>query len=229
MVWIAGLAGLAGAALRERRFILPALGQLTLSAIVIPACEVWYGVYLMPLTYLGIVRGMRGLAAHGVLRWAISSTFILVVTVFVILDSTRLSAMEPRYSVAGNAYAPWCRSVEELIPPCSTVLMEVIPTPYFGLAGRTDLNLRLFPPRGFHIEDARIARLLDRVDIVVAGSSLSNQAVRDVVQRRAIEVAEVGPNQGFPFPGRLIRLQRPMRGAAPVPELGRRISPEATR
>jgi hypothetical protein len=72
MVWIAGLVGLAGAADEDRRYVLPVLVQIVLLVVVIPAFEMWYGVYLMPLTYLGIVRGMDGLLARGAARWAVS-------------------------------------------------------------------------------------------------------------------------------------------------------------
>jgi hypothetical protein len=136
--------------------------------------------------------------------------------VFATLNSARLSAIELQFSAAGNTYARWCHRVSELIPTGSTVLMEALPTPYFGLAPRTDVRLRLFPPRGFRVDGDRIARLLQNVDVIVAGRSLSNEPVREVVERRAIEVVDVGPNEGFAYPSRVIRL----RSTAPGPANG---------
>jgi hypothetical protein len=191
MVWIAGLAGLVVAAIqRPAQRWLP-FAQLAMLGLALVSCEEWYGIYTVPLTYLGMTHGARGLASRGARSWAGRATFVLLAGAFALFNASRLGTL---------------RSYDPGIPPGSTVLMESIPTPYFGLRERSDLRLRFFPPLGFDLPPATIERALDRVDVVIVGSSAPNPAVRERLEDGP-PLGQVGRGEGFAFPAAVVRLR----------------------
>jgi Dolichyl-phosphate-mannose-protein mannosyltransferase len=205
-IWSAGFIGLVVAAFRDTRLRILALGQFGLFALALPSCELWYGLYLTPLTCLGVGYGVAGLGTRGVRQRVIGIAFAILAGSFTLQNAEHL-ARAGRLAT-NRAYAPWCAAISRHIPEGATVLLDGLPTPYFGLADRSTLGLRLYPPEGFRVPAARSAQALDSVDIVIAGPSFANAAVRERVEQRRRTAVVVGPPDGFPYLARIIRLRR---------------------
>jgi len=162
----------------------------------------------VPLTCLGLAslatlldapgaRGLPGLAGLILaVIWALSSAVGLV------------ALAAGRGPADGEAaYRTWCRQVEETVPPGSTVVLDLVPTPYFGLRGDRGLQLRLFRLAGFEMDPAREGRAMDQIDYVVLGRGRGSRALADSVATRGVWVADVGEARGGPYFARIYRLR----------------------
>ena len=201
---VAGLAGLSIAALRNRALRWLVIAQAALLTVTLTSCEQWYGFYTLPLTFLGLVHGARGTAGRGATAWAVRVIFVVIAGGFTLLNVSRVAAL--RAHAFEFDYSRWCHATEAAVPQGSTVLMESIPTPYFGLLGRSDLKLRLYPPRGFDVPVSVLEQGLDRVEVVIVGRASENAAVSQRIERGQV-LAEIGPEQGLVYPAAIVRIR----------------------
>jgi hypothetical protein len=185
--------------------------QVLITIIVVSSCEMWYPVYVMPLTYLGIGCAMSRLVDAPMWRRGLSVAFVALALLFAQQNMARVSRIRgPRSPVYGvdAGYSSWCEQIGDALPKDSVVLLDLIPTPYFGLASRSDLTLRLFPPAGFDIPAGEINRFLERMDYVIGGRALVNPEVRSFLQTHGELVAEIGERRGHGYYAAVIKVHR---------------------
>jgi len=161
--WATGLAGLVTAAIRRRKAIVFVLAQAFIIALVIWSFEMWYVLYLAPLTALGTAELLS-------LR---RRPMVLLLTAVVLAGcgwfvGKNLANLEKTRLGHTADYQAWCDRISGALPRGSRVFLSSIPDPYLGLVRREDLAFREFAPIGFPIEWAKYEQYIADCDYVVA-------------------------------------------------------------
>ena len=150
LFWACGLAGLFLAARRRRELLVLSATQLVILAAILWSKEIWYPVYLAPLTALGLGLLLAAEEPWG-LRKAYLSGLALSVCILFARGNLRhlgqINALQNKIYQNGTNYLAFCKSISALIPPGSRTLISVIPDPYLELAKRPDLAIRELCPR----------------------------------------------------------------------------------
>jgi hypothetical protein len=216
IAWGAALAGLVVAGVRHAQARGLALALLVIGAAVLSGCEQWYAVYLVPLVCLGLaslatvvdtpgVRGLAGVAGLVVATlWALGG----------VLGMTALGAGRGPGD-GETAYRTWSRQVEQALPERATVVLDLVPTPWFGFEGDRHLEVRLFRLAGFEMDPVREGRAMDRIDYVVLGRGRGSRALVDSVATRGVWVRDVGDAAGGRYFARIYRMRTGAELAAP--------------
>lgn len=208
LMWGVGLVGLFHAArLRKGLFVLPLCQILLLSPLA--TGEIWYPVYAVPLTALGVTHIMR----QTELRLS-PGLFVRALTLILVLSFARgnlihLSSMQDALDRPGTRYGAWCEQVAAFIPFHSRVLLSVIPDPYFGLLRRPDLDLKEFLPERIPIDEQRYSRFMGSADYIVVGpSALPSSVVSGFASSRGQLVAIVGTTSAQDYVARIYKISR---------------------
>lgn len=132
VAWIGGMAGL----VLGRRHLLPWLiGAACLPPVIIFAGELVYPAYLAPFTAVGLCELLK----HTVWGRRAVGVMLAVAAMTLASDRVPLAGVSPDYQ-------RFCDYISAHIDPGSTVLLAILPDPWFGLRQRPDLELRLAPP-----------------------------------------------------------------------------------
>jgi len=210
LVWIAWLAGLGGLGLASsrRRWVPILMGaQALVTLAVVTSCEIWYPVYVLPLTYLGFGCAWSALGRPGHRRLA-AFAVAAVALIFAQQNMNRVSKLRSQrdaFDVSAQ-YSEWCRTIGDFLPNGSRVLTDLLPTPYFGLTSRQDLALRLFPPSGFKRSAADSAAFVNGLDYVISGRSLASPQLQSFLMSHGRIVAEIGDRAGPGYYAAVIRV-----------------------
>jgi hypothetical protein len=211
LVWLAGLAGLFLAARRRPAlWVLPAC-QVVIMAVAIWGREIWYVLYLTPLTAIGLVHFILLAAERRVWRRALGWAGVLLSLWFA--QKSALCTYAANYALNFNdrretRYFEWCRKISRVLPQNSTVLLSVIPDPYFGLDQRRDLTLREFLPKGFPIAPRRYRRWLLESDYVVIRGPDPSRIVWSLVQKKGRLVARIGAPMPDGYYAEIYRIEK---------------------
>ena len=92
-------------------------------------------------------------------------------------------------------YFAWARQVSKAIPEGSSVLISIIPDPYFVLRERKDLSLREFIP-GLKLDQRAVTDYMMGADFVLARGPVPSKEVWSFVQAHARLVMQVGNSSG---------------------------------
>jgi hypothetical protein len=233
--WAAGVAGLVAAAWRNRRLIALPVAQVLLAAGVVRSQEMWYPLYLVPLTAVGLVaivwrQGnsrttgrmpvermgetpmLRGNATPMLRGNAVSLLTAALVAVLVagnVKQSIRHDTLLNRTGAAATNYWSWCQALSRHLPVGSRVLLCSIPDPYFGLLKRGDLDLREFVGEGFALDAARYHRHLSQCDYMILGSYIDGKLLRQFVRDNCELVALVGTQLEGGYRAGVYRVKKP--------------------
>ncbi len=238
LVWVCGLGGLYLAARRRRELLVLSAGQILILAAILWSKEIWYPVYLAPLTALGLglllaIEEPWGLRKASVPTWAHRSPrrpplsvekpwslrkawlpcSALFVSVLFARGSLRhladINALQNKIHRNQTDYEAFCKDISAVIPPGSRTLISVIPDPYLELAKRPDLLLREFVPEGFPVDHSRYRSYLAASDYVVAGlPGAPSVEVSAFLQFKGELVATVGEGDGVSYYARIYKVKR---------------------
>jgi len=216
-VWAAGMAGLIAAARRRRDLLALPLCQALLGAAVAASHEVWYSLYLLPLTCLGlaelVARWRRPIRARAVLA-AAAACLAAAFAAANVVRAVGLHRQAVAVPAGGAEYAAFCSRLGEALSPGATVLLCVVPDPYLGLLDRGDVTFRHFLPVGIPVDEEQYGRWMSRADLVVVGEPACDPRVERFVGERGVLAAEVDGPGGWR--ARVYRL-----APAPAPARGR--------
>jgi dolichyl-phosphate-mannose-protein mannosyltransferase len=207
--WLAGIAGLALIP-KRRDLLLVILGaQILLTAVILKSCEIWYPVYVLPLTYIGIGTALNTLGTRQAKQRVVGIAVAAIALVFAQQNMSRVSTLRRQREAfdAGAQYSSWCRAIGDFLPKNSEVLMDLLPTPYFGLDSREDLALRLFPPAGFKTSATDTTSSLEGIDYVISGRTLANPQLRTFLLSHGGLVAEIGERAGPGYYAAVIKVR----------------------
>lgn len=207
LAWIAGLYALLLVARRSRFVGVLAACQIAIFAVLIWGDEMWYGLYLVPLTMIGLVH-LATLAADGA-GWRTDRRLLKIagwMSVFTALWMVQNSlVMTSSFNYAVNDvfaretdYASWAQQVSKAIPRGSTVLLSVTPDPYFVLRDRPDLTLREFIP-GFKLDKRTEMAYMESADYILVRGPLPNKNVWRFVHAHAQLMNQVGSPFGWGY------------------------------
>ncbi len=184
-LWLFGLVGL-GDALRSKHdhdsparhcLLLLFLCQAVILAVVLWAGEMFYTIYIIPITAIGLCHLLKNGPLAGSAGWRrtiLGSVALLCIGGFVLSNlqhTLRINRVE-------GDYTGWSNQISARIPPGSTVLLSVIPDPYFVLMARPDLNLREFVPEKFPIDHDIIWDYMSQADYVIVGAGFQSPSAR---------------------------------------------------
>ena len=208
-MWICGVVGLAIRAVRQPACRLLLAAQVLITLAVLAGCEMWYPVYALPLTAVGIACIVG--RAKGAAAWQRGAGVAMAVLAawFLQQNVVRISAIQESRGLrtrAGAGYSEWCRRIGEFLPENSTVLLDVLPTPYFGLAERERLALRFVLPEGFKVREGIYRPVLERMDYFVGGRTLEIPEVRDFVLSHGRIVGQAGDPVGSGFYAAIVKV-----------------------
>jgi hypothetical protein len=165
----------------------------------------------VPLTYVGLACGIGRFKGGQVWQRGVSVAVAALAVVFMQQNVARVSkirAYRGLFERSDVGYFQWCEGIAQSIPANSRVLLDCLPTPYFGLATRKDLGLQFFPPAGFKVEEARYRPALQRMDYIVGGRSIVNPEVRAFAASHGTIVAEVGNRQNAGYYAQIIKVNQ---------------------
>jgi hypothetical protein len=172
LLWGAGLVGLCFAAQgRKNLWALPVCQILLLPVLGIG--EIWYPLYVLPLAALGVTHLARAPELKAHVRLIDRLLAVILLAGFVYGNLSCLARVPAERDGGVADYGAWCAQVSALIPPGSKVLLSVIPDPYFGLLGRTDLQLREFLPERNPIDPKKYIHYMSGADFIVVGAPWS--------------------------------------------------------
>ena len=238
LVWVCGLGGLYLAARRRRELLVLSATQLVILAAILWSKEIWYPVYLAPLTALGLGLllaveepwGLRKTSVPGWRRrnarplaqepWDLGKACLpcLALTVSVLFARgnvrhlVQINALQNKIYRKGTNYIAFCKDIAAVIPPGSRTLISVIPDPYLELAKRPDLALREFVPEGFPVDRGRYRSYLAASDYVVAGlPGAPSVEVSEFLELNGELVATVGEDDGIGYYARIYKVKSASR------------------
>lgn len=207
VAWAGGLAGLLLSARRNKFARLAVVLQVAIFVVMIWGEEIWYGLYLVPLTMVGLVQ-LATLAAEGGSWWDERALRKIAgwAAVFLALwmaQNSMVTTASFNYAVNGvfareTNYISWARQVSREIPTGSTVLLSIIPDPYFVLCRRTDLSLREFIP-GIPVSSRKEIAYMEGADYILARGPYPSKMVWDFVHSHARLVKQVGSPFGWGY------------------------------
>jgi hypothetical protein len=235
LVWVCGLGGLFLAARRRRELLVLSATQFGILVAILWSKEIWYPVYLAPLTALGLGLLLaaeepwglrktsfpawphRNAPAPAAERLSLQKAFLpgLALSVSILFARgdvrhlAQINALQNRIYQTGTNYLAFCKGISAVIPPGSRTLISVIPDPYLELAKRPDLALREFVPEGFSVDRDRYRRYLAASDYVVAGlPGAPSVEVSEFLQLKGELMATVGESNGIGYYARIYRVKR---------------------
>jgi 4-amino-4-deoxy-L-arabinose transferase-like glycosyltransferase len=214
-LWILGLIGLAESAWRERRWIVLPVAQLLIFVTALLSREMWYTLYAAPLTVAGALHLLSRNRRSAVLRTALIVATGALALPFAGINTAFLVRAYQRLEVErrdGTEYGAWAAKVGGMLPPGSTVLLAVIPDPYLGLADRTNVRFREFPP--FPIPPAAYQSLLASVDFIVLGRESITPPIEVYAVEYGRRIGEVGNAVGTGYLARVYDMRDLSRGAS---------------
>jgi 4-amino-4-deoxy-L-arabinose transferase-like glycosyltransferase len=222
-LWFAGMVGLADSAelaldskdRPARRCLLLLFGcQALTSAVMLWHPESWYIIYVIPITAIGLCHLLAKAALLRPPRWdriAITSLVLVWVGGFVWINlqyALRLNAIQ---HAADTDYTAWSAKISSKIPQGSKLLLSIIPDPYFGLMGRSDLSFREFLPERVPINHDTYWHYLSQADYIVVGVGLGSPSptIEGFVGSNATLIDTVGEDVRKGYTGRVYRVNKP--------------------
>jgi 4-amino-4-deoxy-L-arabinose transferase-like glycosyltransferase len=209
-VWLLGTVGTIILGVRQPAARLLAIAHVVALVAVLLAYEMWYPLYCLPTTALG-VAALAGPALHHMPgRQAVSVAVLVVVAWFAARNLAYEEALLSRWSEGGDAtdYNQFCDRVSALIPARSRVLVSIFPDVYLCLSRRRDLTFRTFLPESVPLSEATQRRVIDESDVIVTGR-WSPGGLADAIARSEGElIGEVGPRRGFAYHALVYRMKR---------------------
>jgi 4-amino-4-deoxy-L-arabinose transferase-like glycosyltransferase len=213
--WILGFAGLVVAAIKRKELWTVVVLQVVSFALISWSVEIWYPVYMIPLSCLGVAFLLDFSqklfdSRYGGLAITMALVVVIVVGWFAwenLSNIRRIDRSRNGQFAAGTDYAEFCRQISDALPDGSRVILSSIPDPYFGLAGRKDLKLQEFP--AIPIDREKYQKNIESYDYVVTGKGISNEQLREFVSGHGevIKVIRLGVNGGYE--GRVVRIVKP--------------------
>lgn len=192
-LWGLGLAGLCVAGIKRRSGWLLLLTQLGLFALVFRSQEMWYLVYLAPLTALGIAHLLALIRPKPLWRLLPALLLLTPIVPFIRQNVDRIRHEEELAQSPAYDFHTWSQAVSAHIPPGSRVLVASSPDPTFTLLTRPDLTLRHFVPDGIPIDPDAYQRVLSQSDfIIVSSQAPSEQTVQSFALKYGEIVATIG-------------------------------------
>jgi 4-amino-4-deoxy-L-arabinose transferase-like glycosyltransferase len=195
VVWLAGLTGLFLAARRRRALLVLPACQLAIMGVAIWGGEIWYVLYLAPLTAIGLMHLVWLAAEPGIWRKSAGWLAVLLALWFAQKNVLRTYLVNYDVNISNRGetdYSWFCRQVSLSLPPNSTVLLSVTPDPYFCLKERPDLILREFLPKGFPVDPSKYRQWVLDSDYVVIRSPDPSSEVWGLVRAKGKLVARIG-------------------------------------
>jgi hypothetical protein len=229
VVWVtpllfAGMAGLRDTELTLRPNDCPARRSLLLLygcqaltiAVILWNSEFWYTIYIIPITAIGLchlLNNGRSLASLGWARIVLTSAVLLWIGGFLysnLQHATRLNHLQNVVYRSETDYTDWSSEISSKIPPGSKLLLSIIPDPYFGLMGRSDLTIREFLPENVPINHDTHWRYMSQADYVIVGVrfGLPNDAVKEFLRSNCTLIDTVG-RTGEGYFARIYRVNKP--------------------
>ncbi len=207
--WLAGTGGLALLSRRRSLGLSLAALQILITAVILGSCEMWYPVYGMPLTYLGGAGALTRFQDSPSRRRVVTAGIAVLALLFAGVNVARVSRIRgdrnPFYG-AEAGYTGWCEEIGDHLVKHSVVLLDLLPTPYFGLSSRPDLSYRLLPPAGFPVPEGRVIDSLEGMNYIIAGRTLGDPNVRSFLMSHGDLVAEIGERRGRGYYAAVIRV-----------------------
>lgn len=215
LVWVSGLIGLYVAAFkRNELWVLPGCQVMTL-ALVLWSREMWYPIYLVPLTCIGLGH-LSAMAQRTGFRRAIPAFLTLILSIWFargnLNRASDLNHVQNKLFGDVTNYTDWCGKISEKIPRGSRVTLSVIPDPYLGLVNRRDLTLREFIPEGFPADEELYRRAMEDSDFIVLGRESPSKAIGEFVNERGTLVQEVGSPFYPSYYARIYRIAKSQAG-----------------
>lgn len=195
VAWLLGAIGLALQSLRSPGARAVLLTQVLLLVATTAAVEMWYPIYVLPLTGVGL-GCLVDMAARqkGVRRLAVFP--LLAVLAWVALGNLREEArLLRRWNsavVEASRYDRFCERISASLPQGARVLTAIIPDPYLGLAAsRPDLVWRQAPPYALPVKPAAADRIAADADYILIGPWVHSNGPVGRARRRGVSVAVV--------------------------------------
>ena len=223
-LWIMGIVGLGQAEVRIRGndsparralFLLYACQVLIILAVFLSNGEMWYAIYVIPITAIGLCQlviscrpvtpfSLRTVAAGVVLIW---------IGGFVLSNLQHMLRTNHTQNVVRRSetdYAVWSSEIGRRIPPGSTLLLSIIPDPYFGLASRSDLTFRECLPDRIPVDRDAYWRYMSEAGYVILGTGFRSPtvAVEEFVRSNGTLIDSVG-NADAGYFARVYRVNKP--------------------
>ena len=217
-LWLIGIAGLGGTTFIEhpkdcpaRRCLLLLGGcQAVIIALVLWSGEMWYTVYVIPITAIGVCHLLNsGRSAVVWTGWRTAFTAVILIWAGGLLFNNLQHTA--RLSQPDTDYVSWSSEIGRKIPRGSKLLLSIIPDPYFGLMGRSDLSLREFLPEKIPINDDRYWRYLMSQDYVIVGLGPRSPSatVEEFLRSNATLIDTVGRETEEGYFARIYRVNKP--------------------
>jgi len=221
-LWFLGLVGLGDTerALRgkeapERRsVVLLCICQALILAVIVWSSELWYAVYAIPITAIGLchlLNNCRSFVTAGWWQRIAVACLVFWVMAFVISNlqhTLRVRYLENFVHKSETDYGRWCGEISRKLPAGSKVLLSIIPDPYFGLSARSDLTFHEFLPEEV-THDLSWAYMSD-ADYAIIGSGLRSpsRSVEKFIQSNGDLTAIVGTDE-VGYMARIYRIKKP--------------------
>jgi len=212
LAWACGLGGLYLAARKRKELLVVCAAQILVLAAILWSKEIWYPVYVAPLTALGL-----GLLVAVDKPWGPRKGWLCCLALFISVVFARgslrhladINALQNKVYRKETNYEAFCADISVLIPPGSRTLISLIPDPYLKLAMRPDLVLREFVPEGFPVDPGQYRRYLATSDYIVAGvAGAPSVEVSEFLRARGELVATVGKHDGVGYYARIYKVRR---------------------
>ncbi len=150
------LGGMAGLIVGRRELFPWLIGAVSLVPVILLSGELIYPAYMAPFTAVGLGWWLR------LSRWARRALLAAVLGfgVTLAIDPPPLAGIDPY----NNDY---CANVASRLGANHSVVLAVVPDPWFCLRKRSDLQIRLAPP--VHLTREQLRTYLAKADDVVLG------------------------------------------------------------
>ena len=223
-LWILGILGLGDAEVRTRGedsparrslFLLYACQFLIMLAVFLSNGEMWYALYVIPITAIGLchlVNNCRPITAFS-LRTVATGVVVLWIGGFVLSNLQHVARLNHLQNVVRRSetdYAEWSAEISRRIPLNSTLLLSIIPDPYFGLRSRSDLSLRECLPDRIPVDRDAYWQYMSQADYVILGAGFNSPtlAVQEFLRSHGTLVDSVG-NADTGYFARVYRVNKP--------------------
>ena len=213
--WILGLTGLVVAAIKRKELWTVVILQVVSFVLIVWSVEMWYPVYMVPLSCLGaafLLHFSQKLfdSRYGGLAIPMALVVAVVAGWFAwknLSDIRQIDRIQNGQYAAGTDYSEFCRQISDALPHGSRVILSSIPDPYFGLAKRQDLKLQEFP--AIPIEREKYQKNIESYDYVVTGRDILNDQLRELIFKRGkiVRVIRLGNDKGYE--GVVVRIVKP--------------------
>ena len=213
--WILGFTGLVVAAIKRKELWTVVILQVVSFALIVWSVEMWYPVYMVPLSCLGAAFLLHFSQKLFDSRYGgLATSLALVVAVAVgwfawknLSDIRQIDRVQNVQYADGTDYSEFCRQISDALPHGSRVILSSKPDPYFGLVKRQDLELREYCWGPIDREEYR--KVIESYDYVVVGGIISNDQLRELVLNRGEIVKVVRPGVNGGYMGIVVRIVKP--------------------